>query len=685
MKFLKANQQKTIEIFLIVVIAALAYLPNITNASIYRDDWYYALDRTIGGPGVFQEMFSIDRPARGPLFEAYYQLFNVQPLPYHLSSFLWRLCGGFAAFSLFNLLWPGQRRAALFMALLFTLFPGYSRWLEGFENQPRILSSFLEALSIALTLKAIKTVRIAPRVALWAGSILTGWTYIALVDFSFGMEFFRLLSVFLLVSHDKPGFPLIKKAITSLKTWGIAASIPFGFLFWRIFIFHNERPTTDIGLQLSFLTESPLHTGLLWLIRLFQSTVNISLLAWTMPPAQTIFNYRVSEIFLGIFLALLAVLALGSAEYLIKKITQNKATLPVQAVENWQSEAIIIGLFGVVAGVVPVIMANRFATLGNYSHYALPASLASVAFVGGVVFSITAARIKTGIMSLLVFLSVLTQYTISMRIIQEETTISNFWQQVVWRAPGIQAGTTLVVNYPAIDYGQDVDTVAGPANFLYFPEQTNQIPAIYQLSALEQGDNTSKDILENPTKAFTFRYRTHESEVSYEKLLVISQPTENSCVHVLDGNWPRISVSDPYRISLIAPLSKIDRVLWDGTPPQPDKAIFGDEPAHAWCYYYQKAELSLQNKDWTQIVFLGDEVFKQKLRPTDTIEWMPFLQAYAYTGNVQVLGNIAKAFKQEPTYKKQACQVLQQMNDRFAQYPLTPSVLAEIKRLFCED
>jgi hypothetical protein len=404
-----------------------------------------------------------------------------------------------------------------------------------------------------------------------------------------------------------------------------------------------------------------------------------------MPPAQTIFNYRVSEILLGIFLALLAVLAFGSAEYLIKNITGNKATLPVQAVENWQSEAIIIGLLGVVAGVVPVIMANRFATLGNYSHYALPASLASVAIVGGVVFSITAARIKTGIMSLLIFLGVLTQYTISMRIIQEETTISNFWQQVVWRAPGIQAGTTLVVNYPAIDYGQDVDTVAGPANFLYFPEQTNQIPAIYQLSALEQGDNTSKDILENPTKAFTFRYRTHESEVSYEKLLVISQPTESSCVHILDGNWPRISVSDPYRISLIAPLSKIDRVLWDGTPPQPDKAIFGGEPAHAWCYYYQKAELSLQKKDWTQIVFLGDEVFKQKLRPTDTIEWMPFLQAYAYTGNVQVLGNIAKAFKQEPTYKKQACQVLQQMNDRFAQHPLTPTVLAEIKRLFCED
>ena len=34
------------------------------------------------------------------------------------------------------------------------------------------------------------------------GSILSGWAYIALVDFSFGMEFFRWLCVFLLVTRE---------------------------------------------------------------------------------------------------------------------------------------------------------------------------------------------------------------------------------------------------------------------------------------------------------------------------------------------------------------------------------------------------------------------------------------------------------------------------------------------------
>ena len=54
------------EILLILAIAAVTYLPHLSQATIYRDDWYYAMDRMIGGPGVFEEMFRIDLPARDP-------------------------------------------------------------------------------------------------------------------------------------------------------------------------------------------------------------------------------------------------------------------------------------------------------------------------------------------------------------------------------------------------------------------------------------------------------------------------------------------------------------------------------------------------------------------------------------------------------------------------------------------
>jgi hypothetical protein len=679
----KRISKQAIEFFLIIVLAALAYLPNITRASIYRDDWYYVLDRTIGGPGAFQEMFSIDRPARGPFFEVFFQLLGVEPLPYHLSSFLWRLLGGFAAYYLFKIIWPNQKRAALFMGLLFMLFPGYSRWLEGFENQPRIFSSLLEVISIALTLKAIQASQLSIKVAAWVASFVTGWAYIALVDFSFGMEFFRLLCVYLLVSHAKPELSFLRKSFSALRAWMIAAIIPAGFLFWRLFIFHNARPTTDVGLQLSFLVDSPLHTGLLWLIRLVQSSLNVSVLAWTMPPAQTIFNYQVSEIIVGLAISALAAAVLIIALTLLDRQKTGEAEVANNHPGNWQIEAIVIGFLGVIVGVLPVVMANRFATLGNYSHYALPASLASAALVGGVVYSITSTRVRLGFMSGLVFLAVLSHYAISLRIIHEETTISNFWQQVLWRAPGIKAGTTLFVNYPGVDYGQDVDTVAGPATYLYYPDQTNQLPALYPISALEQGENSSKDILENPGKTYTFRYRTHTSDVNYSNLLVISQPAEASCVHVMDSNWPRTSISDPQAISLVSSLSKITQIQTEGISLIPDKAIFGVEPTHNWCYYYQKAELALQKGDWEQIVNLGDDAIKLDLRPSDPVEWMPFIQAYAFTGNNEILPKLAKAFKQEPLYQKQACKVLLRMDKNGL--ALSLATLDEVNRLFCSE
>ena len=119
------------------------------------------------------------------------------------------------------------------------------------------------------------------------------------------------------------------------------------------------------------------------------------------------------------------------------------------------------------------------------------------------------------------YLAVLTHYTASLRVLHEEEVIANFWQQVVWRAPGIKAGTTLVVNYPSVNYAEDVDAVAGPANFIYFPEQTNQIPAVYQLAALPQMAYTTKDVLGGGNKSYG--YRTHVGEINYNNMLVISQ------------------------------------------------------------------------------------------------------------------------------------------------------------------
>jgi hypothetical protein len=67
---------------LIVFVAAIVFLPSALQLTYFRDDWYYMLDGTSAGAGVFPAMFSSDRPARGIVFAWLFTAFGADPLPY---------------------------------------------------------------------------------------------------------------------------------------------------------------------------------------------------------------------------------------------------------------------------------------------------------------------------------------------------------------------------------------------------------------------------------------------------------------------------------------------------------------------------------------------------------------------------------------------------------------------------
>ena len=96
------------QFFLLIIVSSAIYLHKVGQLQYYKDDWYYVLDGLYGGPAVFNEMFAIDRPARGPLFQAYFSLFGANPLPYHLGHYFWRLSAALAALWLFRMIWPGR-------------------------------------------------------------------------------------------------------------------------------------------------------------------------------------------------------------------------------------------------------------------------------------------------------------------------------------------------------------------------------------------------------------------------------------------------------------------------------------------------------------------------------------------------------------------------------------------------
>ncbi|HTP00958.1 MAG TPA: hypothetical protein VMJ64_06255 [Anaerolineales bacterium] len=677
MSLRKSKSLFLVPVGLLLVTSALIYLPNLLQATVYRDDWYYVLDRLIGGPGVFQAMFSIDRPARGPFFELYYLLFGIHPLPYHIASYIWRFLSGLASLWLFHQLWPDQRRATLTMALLFVLYPGYLRWMEGIEDQPRIASACFQALSFALTIKAIGSTRRLTRIAAWIGSILTGWAYLALLDFGIGMEVFRFLCVFIFVEQGGTQGSIWKRGLAALRAWAPAALIPFGFLFWRLFIFHNERPQTDVGRQLGVLVSSPFATAATWLIRTIQSAADVLIFSWTTPALQSFFNLRLKGMLIGGFLAALAVVAVCAAYLLMRQPAGPQPDDPEP--ERWKLQAIWSGLIGVAVGVLPVIAANRYVDFQSYSHYALPASLAGSMFMTGLVFSLRPPAIRLPALAALVACAAFAHNAYSSSVLDEEKTIAAFWQQVAWRAPEIQPRTTLFVNYPGVDYGDNVDAVNGPADIIYFPQQTDEIPATYQIMSLPQSPKTTTNIMvgrDAPTG-----YRTHVGTFDYERLLVLTQPSPSACVHVLDGQWPLYSKDDPDQIRAVGAYSKIDGIVNSSRQPKLAEFMFGPEPAHRWCYYFEKADLALQSQDWKTVAQLGKQAAAAGLHPEDWVEWTPFLQAYAMLGDETEFTATAHRLNGDAFARIQACSILTRM--QAGGQAFSPQIQSQMDNLLC--
>ena len=660
----------------IAVIAALSYLPHTLQLTYFRDDWYYAYDALVGPAGVFRYMFAGDRPARGPLFELYQALFGMAPTPYHLAMLLWRIAGGMAVVWLFHLLW-GRRSAAGFAAgALFGLYPGFTWWVQGIEYQPMVASATLMVISLGLTIKALRLQRSWLQVTCVAGAVVSGWLYLGLVEYAAGMEAFRLCLIFLVVSGPELR-SFGSRARVALRTWLVYLIIPVGFVLWRFVFFASERKATDLGAQLGGFLADPLLTGLRWIMNLIVSLINVTLAAWVQPLSNNFFSGTLREQAFGLGLAFAA----GVLGWLLlRQDAASSVRKKTTTADNWQMHAIWLGLAGLLLGIVPVVVANRQIALPSFSHYALPASLGLVFAVVGIVSLISDQHVQRAVFGGLIFLSALTHQGLGASAVREERTIAAFWHQMVWRASSISPGTTLLVYYPDVDYGSDSDVVWGPANFVYYLQAQEQLPVRVQISALTPDRGTldailaGKDVQEST-------YRAHNMIIDYGNVLIAVQSAADACVRVLDPRWPTYSLADDLALRSLATSSRLDTVEVSGSGAVPPASLFGTEPEHNWCFYFQKAASASQYGKWHEVAAIQDEIGRLGLHPNDQIEWMPFLQAQAYLGDLEAVKEIATRINTEKVYRQQACSNLTAMAGHG--YPLPPESQAYVNELFC--
>jgi hypothetical protein len=637
-------------IALLISVGAICYMSIAHLLGYYNDDWYLLYAGLSQGVKKFHDVYAIDRPFRGYFVGWMFELFGVNPWLYSLGAFLMRCISALGLLWILRIIWPEERQATFIAALLFVVYPGFLDQPNAIDYQSHLWSFALYIVSIGCTIQAIAISKMRSKVLLIVLSLVTQILSLMLMEYYIGLEGLRFLLIAYLSwkqSNDKP----TKRVWRAFLRYFPSLVIAVGFTYWLTQIFQVQRPAMNVETMVSDIIESPA-LRLIWMIvYLFKDLLNVIIFAWAEPIYQYAFDERLKLLLVEIGLAFVV----GGMTWLALTIFKDSTIDEHSNTSHPQvaRDMVLIGLLAAALALAPIHFSNRQVIFDGFSRFSLPPSTGAVLILAGGWLAMGKSRLKTWFVVSLVTLATLAHIGNAMNYADQWKIVRNFWWQVSWRVPQIEPDTVLVADYAGRGIAEDY-FVWGPASLIYYPTLPYQEHTMLMLDAATLANSNLNAVLMQAKQAFERRGLV--SEADFSNLLVLSMPSEFSCVHVIDEN--RLELSDQTRseIMVVAPYSQISRIMINEPMTQPPESIFGEEPPHNWCYYYEKASLARQRGDWDEIIQFGEDTTQLDLRPYDWIEWMPFIEAYAYTGQIDTLHDLATIIKDNPYYHHQACQ-----------------------------
>jgi hypothetical protein len=641
---------------LILVMAAGAYLLLSPQQGFTEEDWQLIwTGRNVGAQG-FLTYYEIDRPLAGYIYAAVYPLLGDQPWPWHLAAFLLRAAGALSVFWLLRMLFPRMRLLTLAAALLFVVYPGYLQQPNAVNKIFWLTSLTAALLSLALTVYALQLKSTMAKIGVSAAALLLAVIYPLIIEFYIGFEAVRFLLIwYVFWERSQPPQQASKRLaarqslLSAIKWFLPYLLVAAGFLFWRVFLFQSTRPSTDLGRIAGTYTANPLYMLARILFDLLIDFFETVFLAWAVPFYQFL---RLNS-FREIFLALL--LGLGAAALFILYVYWLRRRAPARLAADEVGRrnilaAVVLGALMTAITLFPMILAGRevsfdFGTRAD--HYTIQASLGAALLLAALIWE-AAPRYRIPAVALLIVIGMMTHFLNGQFFVNRWDIQRSLWWQLSWRAPDLADGTLLFTKLPpGYDLRENYEIWA-PANLIYRPES----------DAIQ----VAGEILDRQTAQEIIRGALREREVrgapvvlDFDQALVVSMLTPQSCLKVNDGSQVGLTAEQDPLLQLVAPFSHIQQVLPDTAPARPPVEIFGPEPAHSWCYYYQAASLARQQGDWEQAANLGQQAQDAGFSPLDPAEWLPIMEAYAVTGREKEARSLAAIIRTRPELRAQLC------------------------------
>lgn len=602
----------------------LAFGVLIPSLGLYWDDWPVAYIAKTGPLSAYWQFYQYDRPFSAWTYVLLVPLLGVRPIVWQVFTLLLRWLSVLMMWAGLRSLWPKRLQSITWVAFLFAIYPSFMQQQVSIAYSQHWICCLLFFISIWAMIKAEQTGQWYLRLIALGAAGLELWT----MEYFVALDLIRPFLLFVLVARETTDQR--QRLLLTLRKWLPYLGLLVVYVIWRIFFLQipGGDPNTPV------LLGSLLHTPLDAISRLFQAALQdvVYVVAGIWFQSLQADALSLARPILQAFLVLAVLTAVLSFLYL-RNLKVEDEPEETESSWHWPRQAMLIGFVAVLLGILPAWIIGRQVIMGfNGTRFSFAAMFGASLLLVGIMEWFSPQRLaKIALLAVLIGLAVNAQLRLGNQYRDVWEKQKSFYWQLYWRAPSIRPGTALISDGEIFSF-MGIYPTSMAINLLY-PEayDSRQVPLWF--FSIVRVPATAASLSQGFALHDSIRNYTFDGQ-SLHSLAINYQPEDLRCLRVLsprdadDARLPE-SIHTPIQLSDLGQIQAGAPANW-----QPPEDIFGPEPDHQWCYYYQKAELADQNQDWAEVNRLGSEAQQKGFSPLDQEEWFPFIEAEAYGGKL---------------------------------------------------
>jgi hypothetical protein len=537
------------------------------------------------------------------------------PVVWQIVSLLLRWGGVLFIYYTLNLVWPSRQQQNRWVAALLFVFPGFLEQPVSVAFVQHLTTYLFFACSLFLTVLALKQRKLF---WLWMPiSFLLGGLQIFMMEYFIGLEIIRPILIWLTLQSMEKRKGLFTKA---LFYWSPFVIVLAAYGYWR---FVSLPPTLGVDPNTPELLKTILRSPIAGLsslaIVVYQDSLHMLLTIWSQSFLDTAkMDINSKRVWLSWLCGAIACIAYGL--YNKNSIKQDSEHFS----DHSTVQLIFLGIIILLVGTLPVWATGKQIAVGKWSErFSLAPMLGVVILVVNLIeWLFRTNQQKQVLLTLLLGISISGQMFNQIVFRNDWIIQKKIYWQLHWRVPSLEPGTALFGKGTFTDKSSYYDGTY-IVNILFDnPVRQDPLYAYFDIYHTGLDDYIPGSPLSQVLRSGQFSGNTSQT-------IVFDFGVRGGCVRVLDSVYK----GDPDLNSSVADLFDISDVSTIKATPDlaPNFDIFGTEPLHNWCYFFEKADLARQMQDWETILQLKAEADAFGYKPDVAAEDLPFIEAYAQT------------------------------------------------------